>query len=545
MRYSRDKLINYAALASGILVIGDTDAQVIYTDIDPDILLFSLDGGWLEDEGMQYIDFNFDGINDIGLSFNTAYDCGYCPVWTFFNLELYGANKIAVELANPCYLSSTFGSGYSSTECIIPAQNIARVIFEGDTLSEFVEWDEITDIFETHICGYYGESCIQGEFDFNAPKQFIGFQIIDTDTNYCWLRLGWNDDSLYINDFACTSSPSDMLVVKDRIADEVRNLVLYTDSCTGGADELRVQFKKALDEETVSEYRIMVAPGYGFSANEALLISPENYLSIIPSGSDVDIRLPADFPNYVGEPLPVLSDIKITVFSISKFPYSNECSLVRSLPAQIGEYSFAVTPDEINLDTTMLAYNSSDLFVSVDEILDTLQSSAFRIMFLRGMDWNHFEIEMAESASPGNYIEIPPTQEFNIQIPELMKTWDGELMEPSVLYRAVILSMLMEGNTCKNNLSDVSNFAMFLADPTTIIFNAHNVNIYYSNGSVSISNDQIMSGIVTIFNFNGAIISEKNIFGNNNTVPFVQPPGIYLLRLKLETGVYQQKFIVQ
>lgn len=57
-------------------------------------------------------------------------------------------------------------------------------------------------------------------------------------------------------------------------------------------DELKVQFKKALDEETVSEYRIMVTPGYGFSANEALLISPENYLSVLPTGNDIDIRLP-------------------------------------------------------------------------------------------------------------------------------------------------------------------------------------------------------------------------------------------------------------
>ncbi len=545
MKTYTSKLINYSALASGILAINHIEAQVVYTDIEPDILLYSLDGGWLEDEGMQYIDFNFDGNIDIGLSFDTDYDCGYCPTWTFFNLELFGSNKIAVEFADPCYLSSTFGSGYSSTECIIPGQNVGRVFVEGDTISEFIDWDQITDILETHICGYYGEGCVQGEFDFSRPKQFLGFQIIDTDTNYCWLRLGWNDDSLHINDFACTSTPLDLIAVKDRIADEVSELVLYTDSCTGGTDELKVKFNKALDEETVSEYRIMVAPGYGFSANEALLISPENYLSILPSGNDVDIRLPTNFPNYIGEPLPILSDIKITVFSISKFPLSNECSMVISLPAQIGENSFAETPDEINLDTTIYAYNSSDLIASVDELIDTMQSSSFRIMFVRGMDWNHFTKEMAEAALPENYIEIPPMQEFNIQLPELMKTWDGELMEPSILYKAIILALYREGITCKNNLSDLSNYAMFLANPTAIESPSPNINIFYSEGIISIIGDQTFNGKMKIFDSKGARLLESDITGNNINLPFVQALGIYFIKLETETGIYRKKIIVQ
>ena len=494
---------------------------------------------------MQYIDFNFDGNIDIGLSFHTAYDCGYCPTWTFFNLELYGSNKIAVEFAEACYLSSTFGSGYSSTECIIPGQNVARVFVEGDTISEFIDWDQITDIFETHICGYYGEDCTQGEYDFHASKQFLGFQIIDTDTNYCWLRLGWNDDSLYINDFACSSAPADIITVKDKIADAVHDLVLYTDSCTGGTDELKVQFKKALDEETVSEYRIMVTPGYGFSANEALLISPENYLSVLPTGNDIDIRLPKNFTNYIGDELPILSDIKITVFSISKFPFSNECSMVISNPAQIGVNSFPETPTEVNLISTEVAYNSSDISVSIDELIDTTVSSKFRIMMILGSVWDEFTLENAESALPENYIEILPTQEFNIQLPENMKTWNGDFLEPFIFYRAVILVLPKDGITCLNKLSDVSNYASFKANPNSIENVLQDFNIYYKEDIIFISSGRNIQGNLRVFDLKGTEIFEDDIYGDDIKVPFHKLPGIYIVKLETETGIYPQKIIVQ
>ena len=163
------------------------------------------------------------------------------------------------------------------------------------------------------FCG----GCIQGEFDFNSPKQFLAFQIINIDTNYCWLRLAWEGESLFMKDFACSSTPDDSIFIQDKIADEVRDLVLIKDSCTGGTDELKVKFKPPLDEETVSEYRIMVAPSYGFNPNSALIVAPENYVSVLPTGNDIEIRLPKNFPNYLGEELPPFTDIKITVVSIS------------------------------------------------------------------------------------------------------------------------------------------------------------------------------------------------------------------------------------
>lgn len=545
MKTITHKLINYSALASGILAINNGTAQVIYTDIEPDILLYSIGGGWMEDEGMQYLDFNFDGNIDVGLSFDTDYNCYACPVWTVFNLELYGSNKIAVELAEACYLSSTFGSGYSSTECIIPAQNVGRILIEGDTLSAFTNWDVIPEIFETHSCGYYGEGCMQGEFDFNDSKQFLGFQINSADTNYCWLRLSWKNDSLFIKDFACSSVPEEMIIVKDKIADEVSGLVLYSDSCTGGTDELKVQFNKALDEETVSEYRIMVSPGYGFSANEALLISPENYLSILPTGNDIDIRLPKNFPNYIGDELPILTDIKVTVFSISKFPFSNECSMVISNPAQIGVNSFPETPTEVNLSSTEIAYNSSDIFVSVNELIDTTLSSKFRIMMMLGSVWDEFTLENAESALPENYIEILPTQEFNIQLPENMKTWNGDFLEPFIFYRAVILVLPKDGITCINKLSDVSNFASFKANPNAIENVSQDFNIYYKEGLILISSGRNIQGTISVLDVKGVQVFEIEIYGDDIKVPFINPPGIYIVKLETETGIYPQKIVVQ
>lgn len=106
--------------------------------------------------------------------------------------------------------------------------------------------------------------------------------------------------------------------------------------------------------------------------------------------------------------------------------------MVISNPAQIGVNSFPETPTEVNLISTEVAYNSSDISVSIDELIDTTVSSKFRIMMILGSVWDEFTLENAESALPENYIEILPTQEFNIQLPENMKTWNGDFLEPFI-----------------------------------------------------------------------------------------------------------------
>ena len=153
MKDYQKKLLNYSSLATGIITLGLGDAQVIYTDIYPDIMLFDE----MDEIGMQYLDFNIDGVNDIGLSFTTHYGCGYCPTQVFFNLDLTGSNNIAADLAGPCYLSSTYTS---STVCIIPAQNVAKVFAEGEIVSEFNSWDQIDEIFDSNKCGMFGGGCI-------------------------------------------------------------------------------------------------------------------------------------------------------------------------------------------------------------------------------------------------------------------------------------------------------------------------------------------------------------------------------------------------
>lgn len=537
MKEYQKKLINYSSLATGILTLSLGDAQVVYTDIYPDILLFNE----MDEIGMQYLDFNVDGVNDVGLSFTTHYGCGYCPTQVFFNLDLTGSNNIAVDLAGPCYLSSTYTS---STVCIIPARNMARVFAEGEIVSEFNSWDHIDDIFDSNKCGMFGGGCIQGEFDFNSPKQFLAFQIIDIDTNYCWLRLAWEGESLFMKDFACSSVVDDSIIILDKMADQVSDLVLVSDSCTGGTDELKVKFKIPLHEETISEYRIVVAPSYGFLPNSALLLPPENYLSVLPTGSDIEIRLPENFPNYLGEPLPPLTDIKVTVVSISKFPFSIECSSVISAPAQFGVNSYPETPDELNLTSTTLEFNSSDLFVSYEEIFDTSQSSALRIFMVDGVEWYDFTTTQAESILPENYIEIPPTHMFNIQLPVNMKTWNGDLMQPNSYYRAFVLAIYKDGVKCANKLSDVSNYSMFEANPNFLENHFHDFNIYYKEGIISISSNQNIYGDLSVFDLKGSEVFAKEINGDEIKVPFVKPSGIYLVKLETSFGIFSQKIIV-
>lgn len=98
--------------------------------------------------------------------------------------------------------------------------------------------------------------------------------------------------------------------------DAVTGLLATDCGNQGNAGDICVAFNKAANEDTISEYRIMVIPGEmlsTFTVEIASLI--HHYTEVTPSGSDVSIRIEQQAPDVNGNP--VVEEIEYYVFALS------------------------------------------------------------------------------------------------------------------------------------------------------------------------------------------------------------------------------------
>ena len=220
-KHTEYKLLQYAALASTAMV-GDTlSAQVVYTDIEPDVLLY--EDVW-DSEGWEYFDLNDDGTLDVGLSYDVVFICGYCPYVWQFGVELLDGVEIATTMAPPLSLWSTFQSTYSSSvgACQIPSHAVARGFALGEAIFAEDTFNNITQIFKTYECGSNGDFGVQIDVDFwdhewsPDAKPFLGFKIpVALGYQYAWLRLySGDDEKVYVTDLAYQSIPNAGLVIE-------------------------------------------------------------------------------------------------------------------------------------------------------------------------------------------------------------------------------------------------------------------------------------------------------------------------------------------
>ena len=537
-----NRLINYSLLATGIIgVHGETIAQTVYTDIDPDVLLFEEVN---EDEGWKYFDFNVDGINDVALNFSLFYGCGYCPYYHFFNVSLNGENEIITEEASPCFLSDTWGSGYSSTECYIPPRQVADLLVDGDTISLDDNWNNIWDIFNSEQCGMYGEGCQQGAFPGGGSysNNLLGFKIISTDTNYCWMRLQWNSGKLYAKDFACQLTPGEPLIIHDPIADAAKNIILTNDTCTGTTDEFTVHFTKAADESTVSEYRIFLST-INVTMNSALLIEPENYFVVAPNGNDQDVKLPPGLNMYNGDETEPGVNYKAYVMSFYKLPVTSEASMSYSLFNHFGD-GIADAPEHIQLSVKDSTGTSADFTITSNENIDESITNLIRLIFVKASESGSFDLPEAESVLPGNYISIAPLDYFYVHVLPGMRDWNGDLLEPFTNYRVFPLGMYKDGFSCANYLGYHSTFCQFEGEPTQINNIDPAISVFNNHGFISVHCSGIKAETVLISNMSGSIVYQHAGGSEYFNIPFPFANGIYFIQIVSGEKRIVQQFVV-
>ncbi|MBP9136629.1 MAG: T9SS type A sorting domain-containing protein [Chitinophagales bacterium] len=206
MRFPGEKLLSYSTFALVYLQIHDSEAQAVYTDIDPDV---SLD---MHGEA-KYIDMDNNGTTDyifLNWSYNTiTYDGEFIleqRLWIGPNLE---TNSVAASTVN-------FGSGVIA---------YGYALAQSSLIDEFLNFENI-DLQRLAFKNYYMSfgSTWQGGFWYpELLDHYLGVYFIDSEDckHYGWIRCDVMAEgrTLIVKDFAYESKCDLGIIAGDTIGD--------------------------------------------------------------------------------------------------------------------------------------------------------------------------------------------------------------------------------------------------------------------------------------------------------------------------------------
>lgn len=194
----KQNITAYSALATAFLASNaELDAQVLYTDVDPDILLD-------EDFDKSDIDLNQDGTGDIRLIKNTFSTSFPYPVSSVTYQIWYGLNMLRVKVNGENSLQATYGS-YGNAYPL--------ALDEGDLISEDQSWVEYSQQFlmqgidvaiSTESGFSYTFGYTYGYWQPGEENKYLGVKLkVDKQIYYGWVRLSITDDgNILLKDYA-------------------------------------------------------------------------------------------------------------------------------------------------------------------------------------------------------------------------------------------------------------------------------------------------------------------------------------------------------
>ena len=242
------KLSNYSLFSSAFLLIGNTaNAQIIYTDVDPDETAFT-------DE--VQIDMDNDGDVDFKLIFIAETFTSFSTSELKLRINPLGDNKVAIstQIVPVTYSGlpwATYTGGATQIVfTVAPLLNSGAVIDEG--LNFTLNIANLYERLNFNVYSSYDHQAIAGGDWYGAVDKFAAFQFyIDGALHYGWMRLSVDILSgITIHDYAY------QLIADTPITTE---LVSYSpiwnfvqDAGTSGTGEdLQFNFTAPGDEEDI------------------------------------------------------------------------------------------------------------------------------------------------------------------------------------------------------------------------------------------------------------------------------------------------------
>lgn len=200
-----NRLVDYAASAAGIICLTNkAEAQVIYTDIDPDVAL--------DTDGNYYaIDIDNNGTADFQFLKETFL---INPSFTYY---YYFQELVAGPFSQNSFAGATGISFYAGTILYFPfALPINSIIsdelnWQNATL-QFLAWKTWTEIYDGHCGNCYWNQDQEPE----VLDHFLAIRFNDADNykHYGWIRCDVKEDGsiLILKDFAYETEPDYLIV---------------------------------------------------------------------------------------------------------------------------------------------------------------------------------------------------------------------------------------------------------------------------------------------------------------------------------------------
>lgn len=205
---STKKLAQYAASAAAFLTINQAGATVVYTDLDPDLVL----GG----EGAEAtIDINDDGTDDFAFS---IYNFSGSGTYSGFSFGYVVNVALASALNGNEFLGSIVSySGYSGVYApILPA---GTLVGTDDNFANGA--GSLAVSVSVTVLGFPYYTYVGGNW-LDTDQAFMGFRVnVDKDRYYGWMRISVSDDaaSMTIHDYAYQSEPNTAIFVGQTATD--------------------------------------------------------------------------------------------------------------------------------------------------------------------------------------------------------------------------------------------------------------------------------------------------------------------------------------
>jgi len=283
-----ERLKKYTLSAGAIAATTHADAQVLYTDVQPDSIVFG--------QGNSYmLDVNNDGLDDFSIHINISsftYGTSFSLFAETIRVTPQGSNGVAVS--NGSFSSFPYALGTNV--------NIGSSMFFASYASQLLN----AQGYNNYMGNQYPISA--GNWQ-GVQNKFLGLRLIlNGQTHYGWVRLDVNSASQFIvKDYAIELTAESSINTGD--IEEFPTLpatdVIGEDvSDNKNGSDVRVSFTKATDESSVSEYRIMlvkIADAATFGLGHAAAVSIGNYVSGMPTGNNVSVLLSSNDKDVDGD----------------------------------------------------------------------------------------------------------------------------------------------------------------------------------------------------------------------------------------------------
>ncbi len=425
MHSTLKKLIGYSTSAAAFLTCGqEIEAQVVYNNIDPDIIISGTDS--------VAIDFNDDGDIDIYIHFDLSHQSS--DWYYFIEIEdmvsiyidqFYGVInnedhqlEFGAQNLNPGFLINEIGPWNDTDK--IELLDLRRKIQSDDT----IPW-----LYDVHYS------------DWSKQNQFIGVKFtLDSQNYYGWIRLSIDDLSKYseglpkliVQDYAFESEEESPLLIKEVSASiaEYCRLLDYGESLN--ATDFHISFNKAHDESTISAYRVFIYMNTPLdltppSVNILEDLNSERYVEIIPNGDSIyQLQLPEGFLDMNGIPLNLayngyraiilsVADGVNAIYNNVSIP-SNSDNLETDHTYAPSELTIYETGDDCSIRDFTVTFNKSPTEFGIDEYRIFVLNDDFKVTG----NYNLNLVETLLELSSEYYYTVEPTNnelytvEFNL-----------------------------------------------------------------------------------------------------------------------------------